>query len=117
MIMDYKSECEQFIAWCKPKLGIQTAIRVTLVHAVIKKGAQSTFGYFEPHTGRIVISCADRHVMDVIRTLCHEMVHVAQHAQRPLQASDGATGSPIENEANALAGILLRLYGQDCRGS
>ena len=44
--------------------------------------------------------------------LAHELVHVAQHQIMPLAANDGATGSDIENEANALAGILMRLWGQ-----
>lgn len=43
----------------------------------------------------------------------HELAHRAQAEIRPLTAQDGVTGSDIENEANALAGILLRLYNQD----
>lgn len=115
--MTYKTECVQFIHWCKRKLNIRSAIHVTLVHDDIKKGDQRTFGYFEPESGRIVVSCKDRHVRDVMRTICHEMVHVAQNEIHPLQVSDGETGSQIENEANALAGILMRLYNQDFTGS
>jgi len=29
-----------------------------------------------------------------------------------LDVSSGQTGSPVENEANALAGVLMRNYGQ-----
>lgn len=85
---------------------------MTLINRDIQHGDQRTFGYCEPTTKKIVISCRDRHPTDVLRTLAHELVHVAQHQIMPLSASDGATGSDVENEANALAGILMRLWGQ-----
>lgn len=41
------------------------------------------------------------------------MINLAQGNIRELTADDGATGSDIENQANALAGILLRLWNQE----
>lgn len=114
MIMNpYEQECRKFVKWCRPKLGIKGKIKVTLVMTPIKHGDQETFGYYSPDDRRIVVSCKDRHVMDVMRTLCHEMVHMAQAQIRELTAEDGSTGSAVENQANALAGILMRLYRQD----
>ena len=49
---------------------------------------------------------------DILRTLCHEMVHHKQNEAGRLKSDTGKTGSEIENEANAQAGILLREYGQ-----
>ena len=109
----YQQECMKFVRWCRPKLGIQGKIRVTLTFKTIRQGSQGTFGYYSPKERRIVVSCKDRHVMDVLRTLAHEMVHMAQGQIRNLTAEDGATGSEVENEANALAGILMRLYRQE----
>jgi hypothetical protein len=108
----YKQECEKFISWCKPKLGIQGRVHVTLQNQDITQGSQKTFGYFDLKDKRIVVCCKDRHVWDVLRTICHEMVHQAQHEICDLTSEDGATGSEVENEANALAGILMRLYNQ-----
>jgi Zn-dependent peptidase ImmA (M78 family) len=114
MIMNtYKTECAQFIAWCRPKLGIRGVIKVKLIHTPIQVGAQRSFGYYDPNTQQIVISCVDRHPTDVLRTLAHELVHLAQSQIRPLTNADGVTGSDVENSANALAGILMRLWNTD----
>jgi Zn-dependent peptidase ImmA (M78 family) len=114
-MMEHKLSCEQFIAWCRPKLGLKGAIRVRLIQTPIQVGAQRSFGYYDPSDHQIVIQCADRHPTDVLRTLAHELVHMAQAQISPLTGEDGATGSDVENEANALAGILMRLWNSDTR--
>lgn len=108
----YVKICHDFVVWCKPRLGIQGPVRVRLVNRDIQNGHQKTFGYYDPRTKQIVVCIKDRHPTDVIRTLAHELVHRAQANIRELTAEDGATGSDIENQANALAGILLRLWNQ-----
>lgn len=109
---NYQKECREFIVWCRPRLGLTGKICVTLVNRDIQNGDQLTFGYYDPSDKKIVISIKDRHVTDCLRTLAHELVHRAQANFKDLTAEDGATGSDIENEANALAGILLRLWNQ-----
>jgi len=106
----YKSQFEEFIAWCRPKLGLTGKIHVRLVAKPVHNGIQESFGYYDPETDQIVVSYAGRHVTDCLRTLAHELVHLAQAQISPLSGLDGATGSAIENEANALAGILMRLW-------
>jgi len=49
---------------------------------------------------------------DILRTLAHELVHRKQNELDPLGKEDGKTGSPVENEANAAAGVLLRKFGE-----
>jgi Zn-dependent peptidase ImmA (M78 family) len=115
IMLRYKTECEQFIAWCRPKLGLHGVIRVKLIQNPIQVGTQQSFGSYDPKTDQIVIVCGDRHPTDVLRTLAHELVHMAQAQISPLSGADGATGSHIENEANALAGILMRLWNSESR--
>ena len=109
----YEKICRDFIVWCRPRLRLTGAIRVRLVNRDIQNGSQKTFGYFDPRTQQIVVCIKDRHPTDCLRTLAHELCHLAQGNIRELTAEDGATGSDIENEANALAGILLRLWNQE----
>jgi len=51
---------------------------------------------------------------DILRTLAHEMVHRKQDELGLVRnpEKDGADGSPIENQAHAVAGILMREYGR-----
>jgi hypothetical protein len=67
-----------------------------------------TFGLFDPNTNSISVAYQDRHIMDVLRTLGHELVHHKQREEDRIQPGDGETGSEIENEANAQAGVLMR---------
>lgn len=67
-----------------------------------------TFGTYNPTTDEIIIVKGNRHPADVLRTLAHELVH---HKQREDgKELNGEDGSNIENEANALAGKLMREY-------
>lgn len=67
-------------------------------------------GYGGEH---INITVLNRHIMDVCRTLAHELVHYKQDLNHELDGEDpGATGSPQENEANAEAAIIMRNWGK-----
>lgn len=67
-------------------------------------------GYGSEH---IRITVTNRHIMDVCRTLAHELVHYKQDLDGDLDGPDpGATGSPQENEANAEAAIIMRNWGK-----
>jgi len=72
-----------------------------------------SFGGYAPGAEHITITVKNRHIMDVCRTLAHELVHFSQDLKKELEDDDaGATGSPQENEANARAAIILRKWGQ-----
>ena len=67
-----------------------------------------TFGTYRPDTNEIVIVKGNRHIADVLRTLAHELVHHKQREEG--KPADGRDGSPVENEANAVAGELMRKF-------
>ena len=67
-------------------------------------------GYGSEH---IRITVVNRHIMDVCRTLAHELVHYKQDLNKELEGDNpGATGSPQENEANAQAAVIMRNWGK-----
>jgi hypothetical protein len=67
-----------------------------------------TFGTYNPTLDEVVIVKGNRHPVDVLRTLAHELVH---HKQREDgKTLDGNDGSDIENEANAKAGEMMRKF-------
>jgi hypothetical protein len=82
---------------------------------------QPTFGKFVPHENRIYLAIEQRHPLDVLRTLAHELTHFRQGTEHELGPDSGRTGSPTENEAHEVAGIIMRHfnkahpeYFQDC---
>lgn len=68
---------------------------------------------------KIMVYVKERALVDVMRSIAHELVHLKQDVEGRLKqtqhAENNAAGSPIENEANAVAGVLIRLYGQKHR--
>ena len=94
----------EFADYCCDKLGIDRP-ELTL------KSTNDTnaLGYTDMSDGSVTIVVADRHQMDIMRTLAHELVHCRQMTTH---TPCGETGSKDENEANALAGVLMREWGQ-----
>ena len=75
-----------------------------------------SFGQFDPETNTLHVSLPDRHVMDIMRTIAHELTHAKQNEQHDLPDTAGETGSTWENSANAMAGIIMRDMAQDNPG-
>ena len=101
-----KSErIKEFAKFCFKKLKLKDRPRIKLTNKV----ETTALGYFVPDTNTIVVVVKGRHQMDIMRTLAHELVHLKQSETREL---DGSTGSDDENEANAMAGVLLRVWGK-----
>lgn len=73
---------------------------------------QPTFGKFVNDTQTLYVSLANRHPNDILRTVAHELQHFKQGTQHRLDSTSGTTGSPIENEANAMAGIVMRHFNK-----
>lgn len=76
----------------------------------ISHGDQPTMGRFHNDKYVLELAIANRQPVDVLRTLAHELVHAKQN--RDHVNIDPATGSPEENEANALAGIVMRHFNK-----
>ena len=101
---DKQDRIHQFCDWCCGKLGINTPQLTLKPH-----NDTSALGYTDMRDGSVTVVVGDRHQMDIMRTLAHELVHCKQmESYEP----DGATGSDDENEANAMAGVLMREWGQ-----
>ena len=72
----------------------------------------TTFGRYMDDKNMLEVAWGQRHIMDVLRTVAHELTHRRQHEREDVPMDAGETGSPYENEANARAGILMRDYAR-----
>ena len=71
-----------------------------------------SLGAYNPKSDELLVVRGPRLTADILRTLAHELVHRKQAEIGPLKPEDGKTGSEVENEANAAAGVLLRQFGK-----
>jgi hypothetical protein len=103
----------EFIKFAIKNLQItQPPSGLTLSYDTNQAKEKRSFGYFDPNSNKIWIYCKNRNMADVLRTLAHELVHHKQGEEGRIEYESGKTGSDIENEANAKAGILLRDFGK-----
>jgi cytidyltransferase-like protein len=103
----------EFIKFSIKNLEIQKPPRnLSLSYDTNKAKEMRSFGYFDPNDNKIWVYCANRNMADILRTLAHELVHRKQDEDGRISYESGKTGSDIENEANAKAGVLLRDFGK-----
>ena len=103
----------EFIKYAVKNLGIQNPPRnLSLSYDTAKAKEMRSFGYFDPNSNKIWVYCGNRNMGDILRTLAHELVHRKQDEDGRISYESGKTGSEIENEANAKAGVLLRDFGK-----
>ena len=69
-----------------------------------------TFGRYVNETKTISVVVNKRQPVDILRTLAHEMVHYKQDTEHELASGSWHTGSPEENQAHELAGIIMREF-------
>lgn len=103
---------KHFLGFCKKELEIQSLpnIRFTTDPRYVEE--RRSFGEYNPQTLSIKIFIAGRNLADICRSLAHELVHHRQNEMNQLYDLAGETGTEVENDANALAGILMRDYGR-----
>ena len=103
----------EFVKYAIKNLEIQKPPRnLTFSYDNAAAKEKRSFGYFDPNANKIWVYCGNRNMADILRTLAHELVHRKQDEDGRISYESGKTGSEIENEANAKAGILLRDFGK-----
>lgn len=104
-------QISDFVNFAKQELGITDDVKVELAYE--RTPDLVTTAYYNMD-GLVKVYVKDRAIIDVCRSIAHELVHHKQNLEGRLvnAAKDGEDGSPIENEANSVAGILIRRYGK-----
>ena len=97
-----------FLPFVKKELGIKELPKIHFVDD--PKFAKRIAAFGQIKDNRIVIDVQGRHTMDILRTLAHELTHYRQHVKGV--KGNGHAGAPTENEANKLAGTIVRKFGE-----
>lgn len=101
-----------FIKFSCEELGLHSIPKINLLSKPVSNSPYNSFAAYRPGAAEIMLYASHRHILDVLRSLCHEMVHYRQDLAGELQSGSGTTGSDQENEANAVAGQIMRKYGK-----
>jgi hypothetical protein len=103
---------QDFVNFCFKELKIERLPQIKLKKDPQWPVVHKTFGRYIDEKDLLEVSWGQRHIMDVLRTVAHELTHRRQHERESVPADAGETGSRWENEANARAGVLMRDYAR-----
>ena len=102
---------KDFLPFVMQELELTQLPKIKLSHTIDSNG-QPSFGGFVPDANSIRLAVNGRHPVDICRTLAHELVHFKQNENNQLNPDSGETGSDEENEANSMAGIIMRKFSK-----
>lgn len=107
-----KELIKHFVRYCKKELGIQSMPHIKFIADKTWVAERRSFGEYSVADNTAYVYYRGRNTADVFRSLAHELTHHRQLELNMIHTGAGETGTEIENEANAMAGILLRDYGK-----
>jgi len=109
---EIEAEVKEFVQWASKILHIKNIPEIELSQDT--KDAQDNH-----HTGRhiagedsIWVYAKNRNLVDILRTVFHELVHIRQGELNMIKPDSSYPGSPIEVMADMLAGKWIKIYGE-----
>lgn len=100
-----------FIGFVRTQLGIKTMPTISLLNH--RNGFKTTANYDYSKENKIIkISTLNRAIVDISRSIAHELVHHKQWEDGRLKVKPPDIGGEIEDEANAKAGQYIKIFGK-----
>lgn len=110
--LDIESEVRKFVDWASRRLHLKTAPKIELSQDTQDAQDNHHTGSHRTDTGVIWVYVKNRNLVDILRTVFHELVHQRQGELKMIKPGDSYPGSPIEAMADMLAGKFIKIYGE-----
>ena len=108
--IEHKNILNKFLTYCYENLEIGEQPSIKLLS---KRTDEMTGGAYDPQNNIIYVLAGNRAFADILRSLAHEIVHHQQKLNDKLQGDIPYVGGEIEDEANAVAGQLVKSFTKD----
>jgi hypothetical protein len=112
MNMGIHGEVDKFCDWVCKKLNISNKPKIELSMDTQEAQSNTHTGGHMPGSGEVWVYAKNRNLVDILRTVAHELTHVKQHELGMIKPGDSYPGSPIELLADMVAGKLIKVYGK-----
>lgn len=104
-----KEKLKSFILFVKEELGIEKLPKIEVLNH--RNGLKTTASYDYTKQKKIVKICGkNRALVDIMRSIAHELVHHKQFEDGRLEVKPPDIGGEIEDEANAFAGRYIKMF-------
>jgi hypothetical protein len=109
---DNKEKLDSFVKFVKEQLEIKDVPTIKIQNN--RDGLKTTANYDYTKENKIIkVSSKGRALVDVMRSIAHEMVHHKQFEDGRLDGPQPPDiGGEIEDEANAKAGQYIKMYAK-----
>lgn len=106
-----KEKLNEFIKFVKEELGIKKTPTVIVQNH--RNGLKTTANYDYTKEEKIIKICGkNRALVDIMRSIAHELVHHKQFEDGRLEVRPPDIGGEIEDEANAKAGQYIKMFAK-----
>lgn len=108
---DKKDKLNKFVKFVKDELGIKEIPTISVQNH--REGLKTTANYDYTKENKVIKVCSkNRALVDVMRSIAHELVHHKQFEQGRLKVKPPDIGGEIEDEANAKAGQFIKMFAK-----
>lgn len=106
-----KERLNEFVKFVKKQLELETV--PTIVVKNNRDGLKTTANYDYTQENKVIkVFGKNRMLVDVMRSVAHEMVHHKQFEQGRLEVKPPDIGGEIEDEASPKAGQYIKMYSK-----
>lgn len=113
--IDLADEVDKFAEWASEILNLQNPVKIELSMDTEEAQTNHHTGGHTMGSDIIWVYAKNRNLVDMLRTVFHELVHVRQGELGMIKPGDSYPGSPIEAMADMLAGKYIKIYGEKNR--
>lgn len=108
---DKKDKLNEFVKFVKKELDLKTIPTISIQNH--RNGLKTTANYDYTKENKVIKVCGkNRALVDIMRSIAHEIVHHKQFEQGRLKVRPPDIGGEIEDEANAKAGQLIKMFAK-----
>ena len=104
---------QKFIKWSANKLNLETFPDIEFSYNTEEAQEGHHTGRHTVGENNIWVYVKNRNMVDIMRTVFHELVHCRQGEKDMIKPGDSYPGSPIEMLADMSAGKAMKIFGKD----
>jgi hypothetical protein len=109
---DKKQKLQNFVRFVKNELDLKTCPTISIQNH--RNGLKTTANYDYTKENKVIKICGkNRALVDIMRSIAHELVHHKQFEEGRLEERPPDIGGEIEDEANAKAGQYIKMFAKE----
>lgn len=103
---------QKFIDWCSRELKLKSKPEFEFSYNTGEAQGGHHTGRHVEGSNEVWVYVKDRNLVDILRTVAHELRHVQQSEQGKIKPGSSYPFSPIEQDADRWAGGIIKIFGK-----